>query len=294
MKRPAACLEDVRMSPAEQQGLHRELVQCSTHTGLVQTLAALHSRGRLRDGALNFKPRQLAKELTKAKKMHSDLITPYGRVVQQMELESERMPLWEYCNPMALIWYLASLSSAFFDLMADTITDAVGNRLHVILYIDAVIPGNPLRHDKGRSLEAIYWAFAEWPAWLLARSGAWPIFGVLRTSIATALPGGISQLMANVLRTFFPSDAHSMSAGIIISHDGRSINCRADFGGYLADEKALKEINDCKGASGTLRFFKQRKHKHYTSQTEIHSSIVCRILEISWCRARHRPMHELL
>ena len=94
--------------------------------------------------------------------------------------------IWNFCHPLAFLWYLASLSPEFFALMAETMQAGC---LNLILYIDEVVPGNPLRHDKGRTLQAIYYAFAEWPDWVLCRTGAWPIFGFLRSNVVKHMAG---------------------------------------------------------------------------------------------------------
>lgn len=238
-KRPASAL-DVTASDAS---LHRELVQCSSQVGLIQSMNALQRAGLLAD----FRPRQTRAELSAAKRMHSHQRTPYGYVVQKMDIPSAKLSSWEYCHPLALMYYLASVSASFFELMQEVLASANGP-LRVIVYIDEIVPGNPFRHDQGRKLQAIYFAFAEWPAWLLSRTGAWPVFGVLRSSVVKEFPGGVSELMKLVLRKFFPA----LGTGIhLVSPNGATAFLRGAFGGFLADEKALKEVFDCKGASGT-------------------------------------------
>ena len=119
-KRPAPAEAAVaRPSPSARAALQRELVQCSTQTGLVQALTALQTAGVLTD-AIQFKPSQFKKELTAAKKMHSDHVTAYGRVVQQMDIPSTRLSVWDFVHPMALLVYLASVSDPFFNIMATT------------------------------------------------------------------------------------------------------------------------------------------------------------------------------
>ena len=104
---------------------------------------------------------------------------------------------------MALIYYLAQLSHTFASMMFESHVPGVPTKL--VIYIDEICPGNPLRPDKARTLQAIYWCFADWPQWVLQRTAAWPTFGVLRSSLAQKLPGGVAQLMKMVLLTFsFP------------------------------------------------------------------------------------------
>jgi hypothetical protein len=253
MKRPASdAVEQPEESQAGREALHRQLVQCSTGTALVQAFTVLDGHGGL-NPTIKFKPRQLAKELTRAKQMHSNAPTPYGPVAQEMDLPSEKLPKWEYCNPLALLWYQASLSVPFFNLMQDTINLARDRTLNLIVYIDELCPGTPLRHDKGRTMHAIYYAFAEWPEWVLARTAAWPVFGVIRSTVVKQFPGFVSQLMKLILKAFFPEDRQSLHQGIVLGcSDGRTTYLKALFGGFLADEKGLKEIYDSKGQAGAF------------------------------------------
>ena len=122
----------------------------------------------------------------------------------------------------------------------------------MIIYIDEICPGNPLRPDKSRTLQAVYWAINEWPTWLLQRSAAWPCLGTIRSSIVAELPGKVSQLMKLILKVFWPEQGHSMSRGVTLvmkeSHVPLLITC--GFGGFLADEKAHNQVANTKGASG--------------------------------------------
>ena len=58
--------------------------------------------------------------------------------------------------------------------------------------------------------------------------------------------------MSFVVQTFFLADKRSLADGIMINSNGASIMVKAVLGGFLADEKALKEIFDWKGACGIL------------------------------------------
>ncbi len=165
-----------------------------------------------------------------------------------MDIPSPTLPRCEFCNPLAFIFHLASLSMAFFNIMESIACEGV---LRVILYIDEVEPGNPLRHDTARKLQALHWCFAEWPRLLLARAGAWLIFCVLRSRVVHEFPGGVSQFMKLALRQFFANGDNTTQRGVLRrAPDGRSILAKASFGGFLGDAKALKEIFDCKGSAG--------------------------------------------
>ena len=99
-------------------------LQPLTRSPHAPALTALSRAGELRPSTLGFKPRQLRQELTKAKKLHSQARTPYGTVVQTVDVPSEKHPKWEICHPLAMLHYLATLSTAFFDLMSQVVAAA--------------------------------------------------------------------------------------------------------------------------------------------------------------------------
>jgi hypothetical protein len=154
---------------------------------------------------------------------------------------------------LALLYYLSTISAAFSNIMATS--GVPGQPFNLIIYIDEICPGNPLRPEKSRTLQSIYWCLSEWPQWLLHRTAAWPCFGTIRSTLADKLPGSIAGLMRLVLNTFFPDDgaSPSFSKGVtIVRPDGGNLLCTGIFAGFLADEKAHNQIVGSKGASGIV------------------------------------------
>ena len=158
--------------------------------------------------------------------------------------------------------------------------------LNIILYIDELVPGNALRHDMARKMHGIYWTFAELPQWLLCRTSTWFCFGVIRSSIVKDFPGQVSQLMAMVLKVFF-TGATTFENGIHVFDPSkqRAILLRSRFGGFLGDEKGLKEIYDCKGQAGTMPCLKCGNI--LGSQTPSYSVEPCLIQWAQAWQARH-------
>lgn len=242
-KRPAAAIAP---DPATEADALRDVVSNGTKTGLAETLTTLYNRGLLAEG---FKPSarsKLRKDLSSAQRTHSNAQTPYGPLVQHVELPCH--PKWEIIHPLALLHYLSTLCCAFATVMRDCVD--VLKPLTLILYFDEICPGNALRPEKSRTLQAIYWAFSEWPQWLLSRVAAWPTFSVIRSTTVSKLAGGMGSLIKYVLHTFFPEDGHSLERGVTIMLSGTAFIVRGVFGGFLADEKAHKEVGSQKGASG--------------------------------------------
>ena len=183
----------------DKQQLLRTLVENGTKTGVAQTLQQLHVAGLLPKQLAGNNDRIIRGDLAKAEDMHGQQQTPYGTVIQEMDLPIGCQ--WEIAHPMAFLYYLTSISSAFVRVMAHAVQ--VKGSLTIVLYMDEICPGNPNRPEKSRTLQAIYWAFLEWPQYILQRTGAWPIFGVLRSRIVEKHPGGMAELMKHILKLFF-------------------------------------------------------------------------------------------
>ena len=107
-----------------------------------------------------------------------------------------------------------------------------------------------MRIDGGRKVFASYYAFTEWPLWILHKSDAWLCFGALRTSIIYDVKGGVSAVFALVMRMLFVSGPVNSTTGFVISCNDSAKLIRASLRGIIADEKGLKEAFDIKGASG--------------------------------------------
>jgi hypothetical protein len=241
-KRPSACLD---------KDDNAMLTTCGgTRASIAKALTILTERK-----LLNVAPhtstgtRAFERQLKKASDAHGEADTPYGKVLQEMPLRSNILKRWKFCHPMALMFYLCVISTAFADIMSATPTS---QPLRIVIYIDEINPGNPLRPEKSRTLQAVYWCFADWPDWLLSRTAAWPTFGTLRSTVVESLPGGPSEFMKHILRVFWPPEGQSMATGFtIVKANGERLIRSGIFGGFLCDEKAHNQVVGCKGASGT-------------------------------------------
>ena len=229
-----------------------KLVQCSTKTGMVAALSSSGKAGWLNEDVVELvaSDSKIRRGLRNAQIKHGEATTPYGQVVQSISTGITGLASWQICHPMALMWYLSTISSFFADLFSPF---ADGVALRVVIYIDEICPGNPLRPDKARTLQAIYWCIADWPQWLLQRTAIWPAFGTIRSTLVEKLPGRVSQLMNMILHVFWPEHGQSMTRGVtlVMKHKTPRI-ITACFAGFLADEKAHNQGVGTKGASGTF------------------------------------------
>ena len=231
--------------------LRRALVTCSTRSGLTRALTLLQRSGVLRGPDTERSTRYM---LQRSAIEHGQAQTPYGRVVQMIRLPMQKSHFdWEYCNPFAYLYYISTLAVGFGKVMKECVRP--GRHIDIIVYIDEVCPGNPLRFEQARKLQSIYWCILQWPEWLISRTALWPTLGVIRSRIVEDLEGGVSNLHAIILNIFFgAAQAHNFSIGVNIRCGGEARLClKGEYSGTMADEKALKEINDYKGAGG-IRF----------------------------------------
>ena len=184
--------------------------------------------------------RQGRREVAEAVLHHATAMTPYGPVVQQLDfsIDQERTHSMAYIHPFALIFYLCSLNSCFGALLRDCLR----NRLcRIVMYIDEIKPGNVLRPDKGRATPCVYWTFLEFPEWFRRRAIGWMSLAFVRTAIVLEFPGQVSGLMRALLHKLFSSDGHHFQrTGVNFLVHGCVFNVRAEFAGFLGDEKALK------------------------------------------------------
>jgi hypothetical protein len=245
MKRPSSA----DAPPQADADTLRKLSECGTRTGLHQALQHLSVAGWLKPRVADELTTGTRRKLTEAVTNHGTTDTPYGTVLQSMKLPLAKLPRWSYVHPIALLYHLAMISAAFADMMESCVTP--GAPVRVVIYIDEICPGNPLRPEKSRTLQAIYWCLADWPQWVLQRTAAWPCFGTIRSSLVKVLPGSIPYLMKRVLLTFFPECGDSFARGVTIHVRNQVLVVTGVFAGFIADEKAHKEMASTKGASGS-------------------------------------------
>ena len=194
----------------------------------------------------NFKKRSLTQSSIDQGKVK----TPYGPLIQSLEINAAKCKHWEYINPFAWLYYVSTISPSFANMLRDCTVD--GNRLRIVIYSDALVPGNPFRPEPARKLNCIYWCIAEWPQYVLQRSFAWPVFSILREEVIHSLPGGLPRLMRLILHVFFGNSGSSFTTGVHIACRSGDFVIKAEFGGFLADLLGHKEITDWKGTGGTL------------------------------------------
>ena len=97
----------------ERDAIRAGLVAVSrgTTATVARVLVSLQEKGLLTDEELG-KSKYEAKRLSKAAKAHAHANTPYGYVVQPIELDldnSDEKFTWDIISPFAFLWYVSSI-----------------------------------------------------------------------------------------------------------------------------------------------------------------------------------------
>jgi len=124
--------------------------------------------------------------------------TPYGPLVDRRDTPCASYPHLEFVNPFALLHVLCSRRPEFFDALATSKRSSACRK--VLLYIDEITPGNPLRPKKSRTTQCVYWIFADLPAYLFANTDFWFVLATVRSNIVSSWPGDVSGFMAFLMK----------------------------------------------------------------------------------------------
>ena len=228
----------------------RELVaKGHTKRSIVDTLKALADAGMIKDiHGEDADITDVKRKLTEMSAEHGNVATPHGKVIQKVKLDAPGMMYWEYMNPFAFLYYLSSLSVSFGSMMRSICDSA--NPLRIIIFADAMVPGNPFRPEASRKLQCIYWCIVDWPQHVLQRSFAWPVFSIIKEATLHDIDGGLGRLMRIILRIFFGDSGDSFTRGVHINDSQGGFVVTAIFGGFLQDLVGHKELSEMKGANG--------------------------------------------
>ena len=174
--------------------------------------------------------------------------TPYGNLLEEVHLpcKSGGTLSWWIANPLALIWFLGSVSAAFGEFLFEHI-DRVAR---ISLWGDETVAGNPLRPDNANKFLAVYFSFTQLPGFFRTSDyGWWPI-GVLHYEKVKELKCGYSTILKHTLEKMFLGTV-SFSLGVMVPMSGASKLLQGKLWCLVQDEKAHKDGQWIKGAAGT-------------------------------------------
>ena len=162
---------------------------------------------------------------------------------------------WTRTNAAALLQTFtansADLKSLFMEkLRATPCTMATPWRC--ILYCDEITPGNVLRPDNRRKMQAFYFSFLELGPEALCHAEVWFPLAVVRSVAVKTIPGKLSAVTRMLLRSMFVGTQGLSSAGVMLDVGDSPFLFFAKLSNIVGDEAALKAVWSSKGAAGLL------------------------------------------
>jgi hypothetical protein len=218
--------------------------------GLAAVFKELHEQGLLSDVTSRRTIKRARDDDIRANTVH-------GPVMRSMKIQlqdpEEEISL-AYIHPCAVLSHAASNCLPFGRCLKQlmyTTPSTPSKPWRLVIYSDEISPGNQLKHDNKRKVQAIYWSLMEFGPSLLSSEASWFVLSVVRSSQAHRMVGGMSFLLSKLLQTFFHVSS-DLSKGVMIHcPEGSAMLC-ATIGCIASDGDALKQTWDCKGASGNL------------------------------------------
>ena len=114
----------------------------------------------------------------------------------------------------------------------------MGGTGRIGLYVDEVAPGNNLRPDRARAFYSFFWILLEYPDWYRSSAAGWHDICTVKASDVDAIPGGVSAIMANVLKLFW-GEGEGWNLSTLGVRVAGPLHVRASFALFLMDERAL-------------------------------------------------------
>ena len=189
-----------------------------------------------------------------AAQVETDMGGLLQKITVQLRDPLENKELW-YIHPGALLQHMSRQCNGFATFLKDVLRRqpcSLVSKYNIVVYSDEVSPGNQLKHDNKRKLQAIYWSIKEFGPKALAKEECWFILTAVRSNVVTRLSDGMSELMAKLTQLFFTEPYSLFSNGLNIRfHDNSFTTLYATVGIMVSDEAALKAAMGFKGASGS-------------------------------------------
>eukprot|EP00438_Fugacium_kawagutii_P026421 Skav225686 [mRNA] locus=scaffold243:53674:55491:- [translate_table: standard] len=170
-----------------------------------------------------------------------------GPMMRSIKLQVEKKEMeWHFVSPTAFLHEATKKCPQFGDLVRAV------DKVRVGIYMDEVKPGNVLRPDPSRSVALWYWTLLDLPSWFHGRSEGWFYFGAFPTKLVCKLAGGYSFLFGLMLEWFLEKeDPFNFSTGFPCFSTKGMFLCKGTFEVLMCDEKALCQLWNLRGASGT-------------------------------------------
>ena len=174
-----------------------------TKCGLAAALQRMHAHGVLTTSVGEGTNRAVRARLAAPLQDLRATQSPYGPLIRRLADVGDSIV--EVANPHAYLYHLAKISDELSDLLFDA--SAGGTKeVRIVLYMDSVCPGNPLRPDRSRTTECLYWTIVDFPDYVLSSSVGWFVFSTIRRTTIDDDLGGPSVFMRIAMNEFWNSD----------------------------------------------------------------------------------------
>ena len=111
--------------------------------------------------------------------------------------------------------------------------------------------GNKLRPENKRACQCVSMSILQLGSAALSKEDNWLCVATIRAIDVAACPGGMAQVMRNLLLQMFGQAPNLHLSGITLDlHSGKSFRLVANFDCMLGDESALHAVWRCKGSGG--------------------------------------------
>ena len=180
--------------------------------------------------------------------------TEFGPLMQFMDVPEEdkpgevvKVPILPPAAWLASATYQCAGWRSFFQARLQASPCSHTAPWKIVVYADEVSPGNQLKHCNARKLQVLYWSFWELGPHALSTESCWFPLMAVRSCLVQKL-GGMSKLWRQAMELFFTG--HDFRTGLYLRTYGTLVF--ADIGVLVADEAAIKQALENKGASGTV------------------------------------------
>ena len=186
-----------------------------------------------------------------------DATTPYGKLLQQFALVGENGEAIsvDFISPQAMLRQACSESPKFATAVQQMLVKekpTIQKPLTVCLYADEISPGNNLKRDNRRRVQALYWSLRQLGPMKLAMESSWFFLSLMRSETVSKVKNGMSQVARECLKIFYKQGVDFRQGIQLPFPDAVYMSLPASVGHIVADESALKQFFENKGAGGKL------------------------------------------
>ena len=180
------------------------------------------------------------------KQMHEALLEEYSPMMCKITLQTSGGPFeWTVAKPEALLKkYLQS------PVLSEYVVQSLGkfdNTPHspwrLVLYCDELTPGEALKLNNKRKLQAYYITVLELNSTVRSHREGWLPVGLLRTSVGKTVTGNWTTVARQLLKSWLAGPTSVVTAGVPLTLPGREPRLFwFSFSSIIGDSPALQQF----------------------------------------------------